>query len=579
VRTTCVLEAVSGARAGERFRLSAGRTVIGRHPSCGIILDAVAVSRQHAAVGVEGDDAWIEDLGSRNGTVIDGRRISGRRTLLDADEIVIGEERLRFRSDAPLTAERVAGSGELAVGGVDEGDGGPGSMIVSAVDLPPAAGGAGGDHETIFRASLGLDRVIGASVALDEVLPRTLEGLFEIFPQAERGFVLLVDPDSRRLVVRASRFAASARVGPVLFSRSVMDLVVRSRQAVLSEDVSADSRFDLGGSVVDCGIRSVMCVPFVRADGGVLGVLQIDRGVGGADFQQADLGLLAGVAGRIARAIEQAMVHEERLSREQLRRDLELAHRVQQGLLPARPPEIRGYETFDFYEPARQISGDFFSYVPLADQRTAVVLADVSGKGVSAALVMAALSADVRYCLASEPDAARAVSRINESLCRSGWEDRFATLVVAVLDPRVHRLTVVNAGHMPPLLRDARGGVVPLGAEEAGLPLGVDPDHAYNAAHVPLEAGSTLVLYTDGVSEALDHAQRTYGIPRLERVIEAGPGAAAELGRCILADVERHAAGQVRSDDICLVCVGRTAAESAQIAAPEPAAAGVHSAP
>jgi len=569
------LEVIAGSHAGKRFRLNSGRTVVGRHPSCGIVLDAVAVSRQHAAVTVEGAEAWIEDLGSRNGTLIDDRPISGRRSLADADVVVVGDQRLRFSSNAPLTAERLPAGGDP--GDADFVEDEVGSVIVSEVAVLRRPEDGAGDHRILLRASLGLDRAIGSSVGLDEVLPRTLDGLFEIFPQAERGFLLLVDPGSQRLLLRASKFVDSARTGPLLFSRSLMDRVVQSRQAVLSADVADDSRFDLNNSVADCGIRSVMCVPFVRADGVVLGVLQIDRSDVRLQFKRADLDLLASVAGTVTRAIEQAQAHEERLSQEQLRRDLELAHRVQQGLLPARPPDIAGYESFDFYEPARQISGDFFSYVPLSDRRTAVVLADVSGKGVSAALVMAALSADVRYCLASERDVAEAVGRINESLCRSGWEDRFATLVVAVLDPQSHRLTLVNAGHMPPLLRSADGSVRSIGVEEAGLPLGIDHEQAYAAHEVAFAPGSVLVLYTDGISEAMDHAHRPYGLARLERVIAGTTGGAAEVGRRILADVERHAAGQVRSDDICLVCVGR-AADSPQSPAVVETRVGIQSA-
>jgi len=180
----------------------------------------------------------------------------------------------------------------------------------------------------------------------------------------------------------------------------------------------------------------------------------------------------------------------------------------------------------------------------------------VSGKGMSAALVMAALAADVRYCLASESDVATAVGRMNESFCRSGWDDRFATLVVAVLDPATHRLSLVNAGHMPPLLRTAAGDVEAIGVEATGLPVGVDPEQVYQATDVGFPAGATLVCYTDGISEALDHAQRPYGIERLIRVVAAAE-AAGDAGRRILADVERHAAGQVRSDDICLVCLSR----------------------
>ena len=551
-----VLEVVAGTHAGKRFPLTPGRVLIGRHPACGIVLDAVSVSRHHAAIEVDDREVWIEDLGSRNGTLVDGRPISGRRPLADGEQIRIGDQRLRVTSTSPsLTGSSVLGT---AAAFDDSHD----SVIVTEVAMPGRPEDGGGDHSGILRASLELDRAIGASVALDDVLPRTMDAMLRIFPQAERALLLLVDPASGRLVLHASTFAATASTNQALVSRTLMERVMRSRQAVLSADVTADSSFDVLDSAMACGIRSVMCVPFVRADGGVLGVLQIDRSDTREPFRRPDLDLLAGVAGQVTRAIEQAQAHEERVAQERLRCDLELARRVQQGLLPSQPPDIAGYEWFDHYEPARQISGDFFTYIPLANQRIAVVLADVSGKGVSAALVMAALSADVRYCLASEADTGRAVARINESLCRSGWEDRFVTLLVAVLDPVAHRLTLVNAGHMPPLLRDARGRVRPVGAEESGIPLGVEPDQSYAALDVEIAPGTTVVLYTDGISEAMNHAHRPYGVRRLERMVAEAHGGAAEVGRHLLADVERHTAGQVRSDDICIVCLGRSATAS-----------------
>jgi hypothetical protein len=233
--------------------------------------------------------------------------------------------------------------------------------------------------------------------------------------------------------------------------------VVQSRRAILSADAATDSRFNASESIVDCRIRSVMCVPFVDVDGHVLGVIHVDSRDVLNGFDQADLQVLAGIAGQAAQAVEQAVAHDRRVQQEQIKRDLELAHRVQQGLLPTKPPEIEGYEVFDFYEPAHHVGGDFFAYVPLSEGRLAIVLADVSGKGVSAALVMAALSADVRYCLASERDLAKAVSLINESFLRGGWDDRFASMVVAVLDPRSHHVTLVSAGHLPVFLREASG--------------------------------------------------------------------------------------------------------------------------
>ena len=559
--STCSLELKTGPRSGERFRLTSDRTVIGRHPACGIVLDASAVSRQHAAVTREGDLAFIEDLRSRNGTAVNGRPIVGRRLLEDGDEVLICDQRLLFSSNTPLSSDRLPVGAETGLHAdmvEDAGD----SVIVSQVEIPKhSAAEASGVHaEAKLRAMQELNRAISGSLSLDEVLPRMLDALFQIFPQVERGFALLSEPQSKRLVLRARKIGGTVEPGPLRLSLSLMDRVVQSRQAILSADATADSRFKASESIADCLIRSVMCVPFIRSDGSVLGVLQLDSSDLRKEFRREDLDVLAGIAGQAAHAVEQALTHDERIGQEHLKRDLELAHRVQQGLLPARPPEIHGYDLFDFYEPARQIGGDFFGYVPLPDGRMAIVLADVSGKGVSAALVMAALSADVRYCLASERDAAVAVSRINESFCRSGWDDRFATLAVAVLDPRTHRLTIVNAGHLPLFQRDAAGHVEMIGFEEAGLPLGVDPEHVYQALDLGIAAGDILVLYTDGISEAMDHENRPYGLERLKRMLAEPGKTAGEVGRRILADVERHAAGQVRSDDMCLVCLGRSAA-------------------
>jgi len=560
------LELKSGPRSGERVQLSPGRLVIGRHPACDLVIDASAVSRQHAAITVEGGHASIEDLRSRNGTVLNGRPLSAPHRLAHGDHIQICEQLLVYSAgeragkagQAVESSSSIFGSQTSLFDEVVEGNDHD-SLIVSQL----AVGGAdhdegSGEHaEAKLRAVIGLNRAIGASLSLDEVLPRLLDGLFEVFPRAERGFVLLTDPSSHRLVLRARKIRGKVQPGPLRLSLSLIDQVVQSRRAILSADASADSRFNASQSIVDCRIRSVMCVPFLNADGNVLGLIHVDSRDVLNGFDQGDLVVLAGIAGQAAQAVEQAVAHDRRVQQEQIKRDLELAHRVQQGLLPTKPPEIAGYEVFDYYEPAQHVGGDFFAYVPLSEGRLALVLADVSGKGVSAALVMAALSADVRYCLASERDLAKAVSLINESFLRGGWDDRFATLVVAVLDPRSHHVTLVSAGHLPVFLREASGRVSMIGTDLGCLPLGLDPTRGYKACELDMAVGSTLVFYTDGISEAMDHEQRLYGLERMEQVLRGPAQSAGDLGRRLLADVERHAAGQIRSDDMCLVCLGR----------------------
>jgi len=187
----------------------------------------------------------------------------------------------------------------------------------------------------------------------------------------------------------------------------------------------------------------------------------------------------------------------------------------------------------------------------------AIVLADVSGKGVSAALVTAKLSAEVRYCLASESSAAAAINRINYSFCNSGWDDRFVTMILALIDPQREEATIVNAGHMPPLLRRGVHRVEEVGGEQAGQPLGVDADQQYEACTVSLAPGDFMTIFTDGISEAMNSENQLYGLVRLTEQVGAAADDVTVLGRKILDDVKRFVGGRPQSDDMCLLCFGR----------------------
>ena len=193
--------------------------------------------------------------------------------------------------------------------------------------------------------------------------------------------------------------------------------------------------------------------------------------------------------------MELARLHQER-------RDLEAATQIQKSFLPAARPRVPQLHFFDYYASARQIGGDYYDYIPLPSNRLAVALGDVSGKGVAAALWMARLSAAVRFCLASEADAPTAMRRLNVGLTQTGADDRFVTFTAAILDLATYGVTLVNAGHMPPLRRrPGRPGVEEVGDAIVGLPLGV-MDRPYEQMTFPLEPGDVLLFYTDGVTEA-----------------------------------------------------------------------------
>ena len=274
-------------------------------------------------------------------------------------------------------------------------------------------------------------------------------------------------------------------------------------------------------------------------------------------FRQDDLDVLASVACQVAFVVENAQLHETAMRDQALERELAVAHEVQRGFLPAAAPRIPEYEFFEFYQSASQLGGDYYDYVDLPGGRLAVVVADVSGKGISASLLMAKLSAETRFCLASEPSPAEAIGRLNRTFCESGWEDRFVTMVLAVLDPRRHEVAIVNAGHLPPLLHRAPGGVERVALKEACLPLGIDYDVDYAQCQLLLSPGDSLVLYTDGITEAMNANDELYGDQRLLTLLGSGGDRVSLLGRCILEDVKRFIGARPQSDDMCLTCFGR----------------------
>jgi phosphoserine phosphatase RsbU/P len=558
-----ILQLLNPSGASEQHALDGERAILGRHPECDVVLDAASVSRQHAQIIKEDGKFFVEDLHSRNGTYVNGELIVGRHMLNDGDRLKICDLSFTFYSNQPGPRLNVTDTSSLAL--IDDDIAEPTSSIMSKVEVSSSNSGLRltVNPEVKLRAMIEISHNLGKAVSLDEVLGKLLDSLFKIFLQADRGFVILSIGPAGALVPKAVRFRRpNSEDDQVRISRTIVNQVMKSQEAVLSADAASDSRFDSSQSIADMRIRSMMCAPLVDSEGRSLGVIQIDATDRRHRFQMEDLEVLASIASQAAIAVDNAQLHETSLKQQAVQRDLELARRVQQGLLPSAPPQLPGYHFFDFYEPANQVGGDYYDYVELSHndpttRRLAVVIGDVSGKGVSAALLMAKLSGEVRYCLASEPSPAAAVSRINASFSQSGWHDRFVTFVLAVVDTRDSELTVVNAGHMAPLLRHSGGIVEAIGEDETGLPLGVDSEYQYEQHTRRLAPGDFLALFTDGISEAMNTNNELYGLERLNAQLARPSADVAELGRLILDDVKRFVAGHPQSDDMCLACFGR----------------------
>lgn len=574
------LEVATGRNIGQRIMLEGDSIVLGRHPNCDVVLDEGAVSRQHAKLTQQGGRYFVEDMGSRNGTFVNGEEVTAQRQLVPDDELKICDLIFTFHQALPQEAGILTRDGATVALMVEDHAPTGHSTIMSKLDLSSVGGGfrVSVNPEIKLKALIEISTDLAHLLSLDEMLPRILDSLFKIFVQADRGFIVMRDTVDGPLIPKAVRYRRDRNEDAIRISKTVVRRVMDEKQAILSADAAADSKFAMSESIADFHIRSLMCVPMIGSEGHAIGVIQIDTLDQRSRFQDEDLEVLASVAAQAAFAIENARLHATMVRQAELERDLSLAREVQKGLLPNVAPRIKGYSFFHFYEPARHVGGDLYDYVVLPDGRVAVLLGDVSGKGVSAAILMAKITAEARFHLAGGLTAGQTMTALSNSFSGRGWDDRFVTMVLAVVDTNEHQVTLVNAGHMPPLMRNAKGKVVEMGEETAGVPLGVLNNYEYQEYTFPLEAGASLTAFTDGFSEALNSAGKLYGIKRLEKQLGKTAASVTEMGEHILNDVTAFVGKTPQSDDMCLICLGRDGEvvlrdTDPQEAAPERAAA------
>ncbi len=541
-----ILELIAEQGTGLFYTLDGRETVIGRLPECDIVLPGTRVSRKHARVSPGRDGFVVEDLGSRNGTLHNGSLLDGPQVLENGDKLVVDESRFVFHADPPARAPFERASGVT------------GTIVFDPnTTVRPAA-----NPEAQLKAVFSLSRELASSVSLDQIQLGLLAALFRIFPVVRRGFVLLPDEDGRlRLTTRrlnADVDAEPPTLGPV---QHACEECFADGKSLLFVDDPSTGEFDASDAAAtleaEGGSRSIMCAPLVGSEGAVYGVVQLDRRGLERPFSMDDLETFSSVAAIAGQSVENNRLHAENL-RSQLRdKELELAARVQRLLVPSQPPTVQGFEVFHYYEPAREVGGDYFDYLPLSDGRLAVAIGDVAGKDVSAALLMTRLSAAVRLCLDVESDLARAVDRVNRVVVEPNVTMRFVTFLVCVLDPREETVQVVVAGHVPPVLRRADGTVEVVQNDVGGPPLGIRDDPGYRSFEFPLRTGDTFFLCTDGIPEAHGQSRELYGMDRLVAALGGEGKSAGAVGRAVLDDVSTFVAGEPPTDDVCVVTVRR----------------------
>jgi phosphoserine phosphatase RsbU/P len=551
---------LKGTNPGMRVQLDQDVTVLGRNPDCHVIINGTAVSRAHAHILRIKGKYLIEDQASRNKTFVNNQEIppqvpvplkeNDRIKICDFlctyhDSPVLKPLPPEMRREEPDHAEESQGSTtvEAALSNV-------GSHVL--YESQPAEK---------LKALLEISTSLSLARDLDSLWPKIVESLFQLFKHADRCFIILREEGSSRLIPKVIKTRRLQDESYAQFSRKIVNQCLENVQALLSDDASHDSRFAMSQSIADFRIRSVMCAPLWFQDNKAFGVIQLDTQDRTKKFTEDDLKFLMGVASQASVALENAKLHEDQLARERYKRDLDIAREVQRGFLPTGAPHVPGYEFFAHYEAAQEVGGDYYDFIPLPLKRWVIMLGDVAGKGVPAALLMAKISSDARTCMLTEPGPAAAITRLNALLHQNARTDRFVTLIALQLDPQEHTVAVVNAGHPAPLVyRRATGGCEEAGSLACtGLPIGIREDEQYQSFQIGLEPGDSVLLYTDGISEAMDVHNKQLHVDGIRGALQGVSSSVEALGGRLVQLVKHHAEGRGQHDDITLVCFGRKA--------------------
>lgn len=555
------------------FTLDQSEIIIGRHPDCQFQINSNMVSRRHARLTQQQGQFILEDLGSGNGTFVNGKKIEAPVVLHHEDRIKLGPVLLRFENPSAakpkpskpweqVPATRAADpQATLAAQNFDDKFAISDDDAVSLSGQSVRAGGFGRLEvrpEAKLKAVLEISRNLAGTTELDALLPRILDTLFHVFPHADRGAILFKD-ESGKMIPRAVKYRRTGDDETFRISRTILRTVLEQKTGILSADATTDARFQASESIANLTIRSMMCVPMLGLDGEPMGVISIDTQNPFNQFQEEDLDLLVAVAGQAALSYESARLLTTALEKQKQDREMQIAMGVQRALLPEKLPQPPQWEFYASYDTAQAVGGDYFDCMLLPDQkRVCFAFGDVAGKGVPASLVMSRISSVVTNVMAFVDDVQEAVCRINNQMCAKAVEGRFVTFVLGIVDPESGLMQVANAGHMPLLIRRRDGSLEEFGEEIIGVPLGVMEDFPFEATQRNVAPGEMVVLYTDGVSEAMNPQGELYGIDRLKALVQASPaGKAEELGKAILADVRKHANGRAQNDDITIMVFGR----------------------
>lgn len=529
---------------------------IGRTSDCGLVIDDSAASRRHVEITARGNTFVWKDLGSTNGTYLNGSRMLAGE-LKPGDTIRIGETELRFEldevPDSPASAmdqtmfrETVMNATGQVTTGVKQG---------KTAELLQAVYSVMNEIASNYDPCLLIDRIL-------ETTMRAIN--------AQRGALFLANENADLLPCAACHKVHTIRNGvlegrdldDVRISSTVASRVLQNGESVLYQDTDADGELNTAESVISLKLRSIVCVP-LRAKNSIMGVLYIDSDRVNQPYTEEDVLLATSVGSSAGLALENVQMHNEILEKQRIEQEIGTAWSIQEGFLVKDWPSDPRFEVFGETRPAKTVGGDFFDFVHINPGKVGILIGDVSGKGVPAALTMAQLLAEFRLRAREFDSPAAVLAALNADLCERAQRGMFCTMAYLVLDLATGRLTGANAGHLPCLRVNARDANY--FCEATGPPMGILPAPVWTDETVQLEPGDMVLLYTDGIAEARRAADEAgspergieeYGNERLARfAAERHAHSPARLLAELVEEVHAFAAPLPPHDDCTMIAL------------------------
>jgi phosphoserine phosphatase RsbU/P len=518
---------------------------IGRQAGNELTLRDSRISRQQAQILSVNGTMVLEDMGSRHGTYVNGQKTL-RHELQPKDQVDFGmadSYKLLFLGEGATIEE-----------------------LVERVEAPaPASSGS----RELYHLGVLLEvaRTLGTGLSLEDVLTAVVDAAIQV-TRTERGVLLLANEGQPGLQMIVARDAQRGTLRPdqLQVSQSVVKRVAQTRRELIVSDTGEDGGMSQQESVARLELHTIIAIPVDKLpvietldatistrQGELLGVLYLDSHVPSSAFSDLDREVLRTLAREAATVVENARLFASSRAKQRLDHEIEIASQIQKNLLPKALPNLPDVSVAGSTLSCHSVGGDCFDVIELGGGRHGFFVGDVSGKGISAALLATLLQGVFFTTAAMDISLPGVFSRVNQYLCERSGEDRYATVFYGILD-KMGRFEYVNAGHVPPLLKKKAGGLEGLGS--ANFPVGMFAEAEYQSARVQLDPGDFLVIYTDGVSEASNMMNELFEESRLRTIIENFTGdTVQQLGDAIREGMRVFTEGAAQSDDITILVI------------------------